>query len=66
MMDKAQKRVMEDLSRSWASRVITALLCDFESGKANLPPDVVMKGVNMVEKDNGTFVVGFVFAKEGA
>ncbi|MBQ1358400.1 MAG: hypothetical protein IIY63_04225 [Oscillospiraceae bacterium] len=65
-MKERTKKAIEDLSRSWASRVITALLCDFESGRANLPPDVVMKGVNMVEKDNGTFVVGFVFAREGA
>ena len=65
-MKERTKKAIEDLKRSWASNVIAALLCDFESGKANLPPEVVMKGINMVEKDNGTFVVGFVFAKEGA
>lgn len=59
------KQIMENLSRSWASRVISALLVDFESGKEALPPEIVMKGVNMVDKGNGTFVVGFVFAKEG-
>lgn len=65
-MKERTKKAIEDLKRSWASNVIAALLCDFESGKASLPPEVVMKGINMVEKDNGTFVVGFVFAREGA
>ena len=64
-MDGKTKRVMEDLSRSWASRVIAALLSDFETGKTALPPNVILRGVNMVEKDNGSFTVGFVFAKEG-
>lgn len=64
-MDKNTKRVIEQLSRSWTSNVIAALLSDFESGKAALPPEVILKGINMVEKDNGIFTVGFVFAKEG-
>lgn len=65
MLDKNTKQTMETLARSWSSRVIAALLSDFEAGKTSLPPDVVLKGVNMVEKDNGLFTVGFVFAKEG-
>jgi len=64
-MDKASNQILEDLKRSWASKVISALLMDFQSGKNALPPNVILRGVNMVEKDNGTFTVGFVFAKEG-
>lgn len=52
-------------SRAWASRVINALLTDFEAGESTLPDGFVMKGVNMVKRENGTVIVGFVFAKEG-
>ena len=65
-MDGKTKKVMEDLSRSWTSRVIAALLSDFETGKTALPPNLILRGINMVEKENGQLTVGFVFAKEGA
>ena len=65
MLDKNTKKVFEQLSRTWTSNVIAALLSDFQTGKATLPPDVILRGINMVEKENGTFTVGFVFAKEG-
>ena len=64
-MDKNTKRVIEQLSRTWTSNVIAALLSDFQTGKAALPPDVILRGINMTERENGTFTVGFVFAKEG-
>ena len=65
MDDANNKAEMNAFASGWASRVINALLTDFETGKVTLPQEYIMKGINMVEKDDGTFVVGFVFAKEG-
>ena len=65
MDDANNKAEMNAFTSGWASRVINALLTDFENGKISLPTDYLMRGINMTEKDDGTFVVGFVFAKEG-
>ena len=56
--------VVGQYTKGWASRVINNLLTEFEAGEATLPDGFVMKGVNIIKRDNGQVVVGFVFAQE--
>lgn len=70
-MEKAEKKtdveprqVIGSYTEAWSSRVINALLTEFEAGNATMPKGFRMKGINMVDKGDDTFIVGFVVTKE--
>ncbi len=51
-------------TEAWSSRVINTLLEEFQNGQASMPVGFKMKGINMMDKGNGSLVVGFVIVKE--
>ena len=51
-------------TEAWSSRVINTLLEEFQNGQALMPVGFRMKGINMMDKGNGSLVVGFVIARE--
>ena len=45
---------------AWASRIINNLLTESKTGQLTIPKGFSLKGINMVDKGNGDFVVGFI------
>jgi len=58
------RQVIGTYTQAWSSRVINTLLAEAENGDLALPKGFRVKGINMVEKEDGTFIVGFVLKKE--
>ena len=51
-------------TEAWSSRVINSLITEFTTGQSMMPVGFRMKGINMMDKGNGSLVVGFVIVKE--
>lgn len=58
------RQALGSYTEAWSSRVINTLLTEFEAGNEILPKGFSMKGVNMVDQGDDTFVVGFVVKRE--
>ena len=58
------RQVLGSYTQAWSSRVINTLLREFEAGQVTMPKGFKIKGINMVERDDGSFIVGFVIRKE--
>ena len=48
---------------AWASRIINTLLTEAKTGQIGIPRGYKIKGINMVDKGDGTHVVGFIIAE---
>ena len=58
------RQVFESYAQAWSSRVMNALLTEFEVGNATMPKGFHMKGINLIEHEDGSFIIGFVISKE--
>ena len=58
------RQVIGSYTQAWSSRVINTLLREWEAGQVTMPKGFRIKGINMVEKGDGSFIVGFVITKE--
>ena len=58
------RQVIGSYTQAWSSRVINTLLREFEAGQATMPKGFRMKVINMIDKGDGSFIVGFVITKE--
>ena len=51
-------------TEAWSSRVINTLLEEFQNGQSAMPAGFKMKGINMMDKGDGSLVVGFVIVRK--
>ena len=51
-------------TEAWSSRVINTLLEEFQNGQNTMPAGFKMKGINMMDKGDGSLVVGFVIVRK--
>lgn len=63
--EQEPRQVLGSYTEAWSSRVINTCLTEFQNGQEHIPAGFKMKGINMADRGDGTFIVGFVITKEG-
>lgn len=48
---------------AWASRIINTLLTEVKTGQIGMPRGFKIEGINMVDNNDRTYVIGFIIAE---